>query len=251
MEKNQEILDELQAISPFLATISRENVFTVPENYFENLHESVFEKLLTVEFDEVKLINKKPDMPDGYFDGLSNQIMQKVKELPSEQSTFDLRKIVGNENVFSVPPDYFNELPVAIMARISASKKQPAKVVSMRTSWMRVAAAAVVAAVIFMGAFFMINSGNNGGFSAINSKTVQDPAALKYNSEKKFDEGIASLSDEEIVNYLQQHGNILDNELLLKNTDVSEMPDQMEYLLDEEALSNYLNKINNKSLEKQ
>ena len=36
--------------------------------------------------------------------------------------------------------------------------------------------------------------------------------------------GIAKLSDDDIAKYLEKNGNVMDNELLINNTDVSEMP---------------------------
>ena len=51
------------------------------------------------------------------------------------------------------------------------------------------------------------------------------------------------LSDDDIIKYLEKNGNIMDNELLTNNTDVSEMPNQDDYLNDENTLNQYLDKI--------
>lgn len=253
MKNNQDILKELNEISPFLAGIPRRNVFSVPEKYFDSLAEDIREGILTQGLHENVNQHKTQKVPEGYFDGLSSQIFQKIKELPEEKNrlTFDLMRIVGNDNIFTVPNNYFEELPSQILGRIKSDEASPAKVVSIGKGWMRYAAAAMVAAIVLVTSFFIVNTGDENGFSVVNSQTVHDPAALQFNSEQKFNEGIASLSDEEIMDYLQDNGSILDNQLLIKNTDVSEMPDQSEYLMDEHALNNYLNKINNKSPEKQ
>ena len=55
--------------------------------------------------------------------------------------------------------------------------------------------------------------------------------------------GIAKLSDADIVKYLEKNGNVMDNELLINNTDVSELPSSTDYLTDENTLNKYLNKI--------
>ena len=253
MKNDQNILIELSEISPFLAGIHKRNVFSVPEGYFDSLAEDIQEGILTQGLHENVYQHIPQEVPEGYFDGLSSQIFQKINELAEEKnkSTFDLMRIVGNDNIFTVPSNYFQELPSKILRRIKSDEASPAKIVSIRKGWMRYAAAATVAAIVLVTSFFIVNTGDENRFSVVNSQTVHDPAALQFNSEQKFNEGIASLSDEEIVNYLQDNGSILDNQLLIKNTDVSEMPDQSEYLMDEQALNNYLDKINNKSPEKQ
>jgi len=52
------------------------------------------------------------------------------------------------------------------------------------------------------------------------------------------------LSDDEIARYLEKTSNILDDEDLIKNTDTRGLPTPDDYLLDDDALSNYLQKIN-------
>ena len=51
------------------------------------------------------------------------------------------------------------------------------------------------------------------------------------------------MSDDDIIKYLEKNGNVMDNELLTNNTDVSEMPSQADYLTDENTLNTYLDKI--------
>lgn len=251
MKNEQTILEELNGISPLLAQIPRVNVFSVPENYFDSLSEDITDEILTQQLGDIKHVSPQ-QVPEGYFNNLSSEILQKINDLPEKMSAdeFDLMRIVGNDNVFTVPSNYFEDLSSEIISKIKA-ESTPAKVVPFRKNWMQMAAAASIAAIILISSIFIFKPSHQKGFSVVNRHTVDDPAALKYNSEKKFNEGIASLSDDEIVNYLQDHGNILDNELLIKNTDVSEMPDQTEYLLDEQTLTNYLEKINDKSFEKQ
>ena len=50
--------------------------------------------------------------------------------------------------------------------------------------------------------------------------------------------------------YLEKNGNIMDNELLTNNTDVSEMPSQVDYLTDENTLNTYLDKIDAETSDK-
>lgn len=44
MENRNDILNELKQLSPLLAERKKENLFTVPENYFSMVEENVKEK---------------------------------------------------------------------------------------------------------------------------------------------------------------------------------------------------------------
>jgi hypothetical protein len=68
--------------------------------------------------------------------------------------------------------------------------------------------------------------------------------ASQYKTPEQVDKGIASLSDDEIVKYLEKNGTILDEETISKNVDTTELPSADDYLINENALNNYLNEIN-------
>jgi hypothetical protein len=74
--------------------------------------------------------------------------------------------------------------------------------------------------------------------------------ASQYKTPKQLQQGIASLTDDEIAKYLEKNTTILDDESLIKNTDTKELPTQDDYLLDDNALNNYLQKINVESTNK-
>ena len=63
----------------------------------------------------------------------------------------------------------------------------------------------------------------------------------QYKTAEQLNAGIASLSDDEIVNYLETTGNILDEETITKNLDTKELPDANDYLIDENTLNKFLN----------
>jgi len=47
MKKEQNISDNLENEAPFLSTISKENSFSIPENYFEYVPEVIIDKKMT------------------------------------------------------------------------------------------------------------------------------------------------------------------------------------------------------------
>lgn len=257
MEKEPNILTEINGISTLLASLKNENVFTVPEWYFDTFPSLMSDKVHTFSFDE----GKKPaaagyKVPDGYFDNLSNAVLAKIRkndteETAKENQTYPVLSGIKKDNSLSVPPGYFDHLPQQILEKV----KNPApvfpisgsKVVPLfRRPSIRYAMAAAVLVLIFAGIFFRFSGvQSSDSFAVVNKKTVPQKAALQYNTESAFEEGIASLSDDQIIAYLQNHGNILDNGQLISNTNLSKMPDPLDYLADENTLDNYLRGLSN------
>lgn len=246
MNQSKEILSELQSLSPMLANIPRVNVFRVPDNYFLSLAD----KMTVAVFLHFSGKNKKnvtvepSSVPLGYFDSLSNNILTKIKaeakDGEEEEDVFSEKSFLfpslKNINVFKVPEGYFKNLPMQVMEKI----KQPAsaKIIPITKNWWKYAAAAVVAGIITISTIQLFN------YSIDNQNSIG--ASLQYKTPQQLDKGIASLSDDEIVNYLQKHGNILDVALLTKDVDVSALPSSIDYLLDENALDDYLDNIDAK-----
>ena len=143
------------------------------------------------------------------------------------------------ENVFTIPKGYFESFADDVLEKI---KPQPAKIVTMkkRKSWWKYAAAAVVTGAIAITSLQIFNSSGNKFLASV-SPDIK--ASFQYKTEAQVDAGIAKLSDDEIIKYLENNGNVMDNEILINNTDVSEMPSQSDYLSDENTLNAYLDKI--------
>lgn len=118
MENSNEILNELQNISPLVAAIGKANVFNVPEEYFESISGTVM-----LSINEEWAINNNPvifdgaDVPENYFQHLPGQILAKIKqqgnnELPAIFST------IQKDSPLQVPGNYFESLADDILNRI-------------------------------------------------------------------------------------------------------------------------------------
>jgi hypothetical protein len=68
--------------------------------------------------------------------------------------------------------------------------------------------------------------------------------ASQFKSEQQVKAAIATLSDEEIIKYLEKTATDLDSEILTTSIDANELPAPNEYLLDENTLDSYLNETN-------
>jgi hypothetical protein len=236
MEKNNEILNELKAISSLLVEIPRVNVQSVPADYFDNLEKriSIYTLLNQEELKNV-FIKESAGIPAGYFENLPGSILSKIKEKEVEED-YPVLTSLKNSNVFHLPDGYFDHLSETILSNIHPKEK--AKVISIREKvWWKYMAAALIAGIILLSAFYFLNIGGNN---------VSDylAAAKQYQTTTEITEGIASLKDDDIISYLEKHGNIIDNDVILNNIDTEGLPTEVDYLIDDNALNNYLDKIN-------
>lgn len=144
MKHSEHILNELKEISPLLADLEKINVYTAPESYFSGLYIQILEKTVkatssVLPASDTGYFTSEThflDVPDGYFDNLAGNILQKIKSLENDNAGEELRQLspvlyaLQNENVFSLPAGYFDALPGTILNAILPSA--PAKVVSIK-----------------------------------------------------------------------------------------------------------------------
>ena len=240
MEKNNDILNELREISPFLAEIPKVNIQTVPSGYFDNLEERICINSLLHQNDTKEYFNlEKPGVPAGYFDNLSDSILSKIKDMNKAELEEEspLLNSLRNKNVFKIPEGYFDNLSEQIINKTRV--KEEAKVISIGgNKWWKYAAAAMIAGIMLISGLFIYNSESNQVSQYL-------AASQQYQTSSQIEDGIASLMDDDIVNYLKTHGNITDNEVLLDNIDTNALPAELDYLMDDNTLNEYLDKINN------
>ncbi len=203
MDRLQPIENELSSISPILAGLQRHTVFSVPA---------------------------------GYFDGLADRIMQKIRLLEKEKdaSSNELADIapllhsMNRKNVYTVPEGYFEQAIVHRATTRVVSMHRPRK-------WMRYAAAAVLAGAIGTGIFFT---------------TRKEPAG-DYEKYTKLDvsSAIDQVSDTELVNYLDKNERLtggVDQTMAAANEELPDLSKHISQYSDEE-LKQFLDE--NKDLE--
>ena len=248
-----EILNELKEISPLLYNIGKDNPFAVPSGYFEQLpiiimatiHGEGFKEKNEDQFIFSNIPSVKRDIPGDYFESLSGKIMANIKKDESyeELHEFPLLVSLKGYNVFTVPHAYFentaddiiNKIPKEDTGKIVSINR--GKLISMNSTWWKAASAAVIAGVIAVSSYFVMD------IQAPAVQTSYVSANNKYTSTEQVNLAIASLTDDEIADYLEDHGNILDNNLLIKDVSTKGLPAPEDYLLDDNTLNNYLNEI--------
>ena len=250
---NEDILNELRAISPVLAKVPYMNVFTVDPQYFSGIQPELRARISADEFYTSREVFT---VPEGYFEGLSANILEKIKarennavaEELSELSPFIVR--ISKENIYRVPEGYFEQL------EFIPGLKLPAKVIQMNPvrsrSIFRYAAAAVITGLLGISIINIVDKTNTLGENPgtriqIATKEVLTTANNIIQT-GTFDKELNDLSDKEIEQYLQQSGRDVNAALVASSlNDNSKLPEATDYLLDENTLDNYLKDNNLKN----
>ena len=247
MNNREEIFMEIINISASVAAIPYVNVFTVKETYFSTLPEIITSQINVGK----KIISAKNlTVPEGYFESLAGNILNKIYALESDVSV-EVNEIspmiagIKNKETFTVPARYFDELTFL------SKQKQTAKIISIDKprSFFKYAAAAMITGLLGLGIvniFYDDNTATNIITTAqVTSGTNLPNTVIMSGS---FDEALKSVPDIEIEEYLQQSGQDVNAALVASSTDdVDKLPEATDYLLDENVLENYLKENNLKN----
>lgn len=204
-----------------LSDIPKEQIFRVPQGYFEHFTELLQQKHV-LGLNET--LQKLPFVsPDQYSDALTDQINERIDVLqgltpaPQKDSPFKvpdqyfetlpsalIEKVlpVNVENPLELPDDYFDALEAKIHDRIDGKPER--KVVALYPQMLRYAVAASVVVVLGLAGYFY-------------KQQILQPSTLAH--EHKVDLAntmIASLSKKEVQQYLEQQD--VENQDLLEYT---------------------------------
>lgn len=175
MTQRDSILQELRDLHSSLATAAIQQVYSVPDGYFNGLAEQVLRRIRAVEAGNAaeelrelspllhELDRAMPfSIPVGYFESIESTalgIASVNSQSPAEElaSLSPLLSGLKKEMPYTVPTGYFQD--VASMPQTKSERS--AKVISVSNrSWFRYAAAAVVTGVIALSGFLIISKGN-------------------------------------------------------------------------------------------
>ena len=246
----------LQILSQILNLKAKEQ-FAAPVNYFDTLPEIILAKIKKDTFSELspdmtsplgilsKIENKNIfTVPSGYFEDFSANFSSTSKDLPHEvlKETAELSETVsriGKTNVFRIPDGYFNSFE----EKLSRKKLKSAKLFSLSnwTPTLRYAAAASIVGILGLIGFLLLfnfNNTQNGPNMAASIKKANQ--IIRTNS---LETEIASLSDEAIVEFLENKGQNVEASLLASLDDEKSLPNADDYLFKEDALENVLKSL--------
>ncbi len=172
MTNRNTILDELHGFGSTLGNINPQNIYQVPDGYFERLANQILNRIKALEAanakEELEIlspmlsdISKEMPLvvPAGYFESLSDKMMQAIREHADYQTSDEeiaslspLLSKISKKSPYNVPAGYFESLNTSI------GKKEETKVISITSrKWYRFAAAAAVIGIIAIGGLLFIN----------------------------------------------------------------------------------------------
>ena len=247
MSEREIILNELNEISPVVAQVPRVNVFSVDKEYFSGIEEELKARIAA---DSFYASQNAFTVPEGYFDNLAANVLQKIKEeeQPALSEIAALSPVIagiGNRNIFTVPEGYFEQNVVPLT-------KEPAKVVKMSSmrSVFKYGMAAVITGLLGISVINVVNQ-EHGVTPATSTEQISSVVADANQIIKNgtFDNELNSISDQEIEQYLKQNGQDVNAAVVASaaSDDAESLPEAADYLLDENALDDYLNKNNLKN----
>jgi hypothetical protein len=280
MENRTDILNELQALSPTIATLQKVNVFTVPEGYFEYVCSDI---LLGINAENNPFNTEAAQVPAGYFNSLAGSILTKIKAQQIEEAQTEplsaMLTSIGNKNVFEAPEGYFESLAASVLGTIKANETEDTvveinalspilqsvkskSVFEVPAGYFESLNAEILGKVNPQATVITMQRRSNSFFKyavaaafigimalgvfkfTATDKTVALPDYVTAGLQvQDVDQELAKISDEDIVKFLEASGTDIKTAMVANSVDENELPSQEDYLLDEKALDKYLNSI--------
>lgn len=244
MTQRDNILQELKELNSQLAAETVLNVYTVPAGYFEGLANQVMARIRALEAnngaDELnalspylaKLSREMPySLPKDYFETLPDNVLKSIHTsgLSAKDELAAISPLLSSlkkENPYRVPEGYFEGLPATNQKETT---QQPAKVVSLFSrTWFRYAAAAVVTGVIILAGLQLFTTEKEPGGKAL-AKFTRD---VKKMDEQQKDDMIdffdAGLDGKETAQVNTDNKNSKEIKALLEGVSEEELKDFQE-----------------------
>ena len=215
------ILNELRDLKSSLGNYNPQNIYTVPNGYFEGLPTQILNRIKALEStnakDELKYLspllnNLSKEMPyavpAGFFQDLSEDVLKKIKAHDDHQTSEEeietlspLLSSLKTKNPYSLPAGYFERLETGIVPNdspkesfVTLGEMKEAKVISITSrKWFRLAAAAIVIGIVAVSGLFLIKNRPTDGI-AKTEKIIKE--VVKKVDAEKIDEFVSLTNDD-------------------------------------------------------
>jgi hypothetical protein len=232
MKHSNEILEELQMVSPSLAALPKVNPYMVPAGYFDRVTDTIIDEIVDKQLLNTNL-NITYSVPDQYFDGLALNILSKITIEAEDELALVAPVLLaaGKTNVYSVPTGFFKqEIP------IPQQEGQRGKLVTLKgyRRFIQYAAAAMVAGILVSGAFMYTDS--KSFIEQEKNERFDIKAPVRSNDSLLYDAGVqdndTAQAEEEEETTLEINKSSVDSQAYDFNKKIG--------LLSEEELKKYL-----------
>ncbi len=234
MTRSIDIVKELEEISPVVAQLNPMVPYQVPEVYFDTLSSVIMARIATGGHEENSLLQvagkqMPQDVPAHYFENLADSILSKINTQTGQSVADELQELspvltgISKTNVYEVPDGYFNGVAETVTAQTTDTKVVS---ISSRKLWIRYAAAAAVITMIAFGINLITKQQTIPG----NPFKIAGVEPIK--TQKQFNNELASLSDDAIVQYLEMTSDTKDVEKISESIDHTTLPEETDYMND-------------------
>lgn len=237
MENTNKIQQELIEVSPSVAQIGRNEVYSVSSSYFYDFPDRVLNQIRCGAEPVYYLSQLIPyNAPADYFETLPNAILNKIWMLEEKSDVYEetervspLLNRISKEPVFSLPVDYFTGLSAKSSEPVLAKVKAvPVRTISFKL--LKYAAAAGITGLIALGAFLFTGKEpvNNQTFTSnekVEVKKLSEDDILQFLQSSSGDEAtalpqtlgekqkeikklVSKMSEKDLRNFLQENGEI-------------------------------------------
>lgn len=211
MTRNLEISNELLAISQAVANLNVSMPYQVPEGYFETLSDVILARVHTGSGEESAVVNvagkSTPfEVPQGYFNNLSDSILSKIKSQQELSAADEIKDL--SPLLSSITRANVYTLPEGYFERVADQLTE--KVIERSNTKVvkmfsqRRWMQMAAAAAVVLMVAFGINR-------VIGTKQQIDgyvKLGLKqYNTEQKINDDLQNISEEELISYLENTSN--------------------------------------------
>ncbi len=249
--------DKQKLVTDKSATINA----TVPEGYFDQLAESILNKIKTEPTAKEEIASLSPmlsglqhqsvfEVPKGYFEQLSSEVKKSIGNSSSKQEIKELSPVLESlqrVNVFETPKGYFENFSDSILKKV---KTPSAKIIHFQAgqSFLKYAAAAVITGVIAISAVKYLQPSQSVPTISTSLAMLDESIEKgKTMNDQQFEETLQKLSPADIAKYLENNGDITDVATLGNNIDEKGLPNEDDYIVNEQTLDNFIKAINNNS----
>lgn len=191
MTQKDNILQELKELRSTLANVDLQNIYMVPNGYFDALADQVLNRIKAIEaatpVEELSHLSSMLtniskqlpySVPTGYFEGLAEKAIKTVHESNDYQTAKEELKILSpllsglqKQMPYTVPQGYFETLSGNINTEKNKSVKKIVSITSHK--WLRYAAAAVITGLILLAGFLYFGGEKVPGDKAL-AKLTRD-----------------------------------------------------------------------------
>jgi hypothetical protein len=226
MNQENQILEELQEISPLVSNIPRTTPYIIDSDYFANVPATLY---------GITEVKNPYTVSSDYFQDFTASIYKKCKVADENNSapTLDLLK----QNPFNLPENYFEQFEAQLQNQLKGNKRQG--LLARIGPWKYWSAAASIIGIIGFSIFTFLNAGSQKE----DWKTSWNEAK-KIINEGNLESEFNSINAEEMAAYLTEQGHDVDAAVTACIAEESDQEDGLFDIENEKGIEAFLNNTN-------